>query len=653
MIRPNCINHTLRVLGMLSPILYRMCSTSLRQPNKIFAKVPLPPLPWPKPTSPTCTNSSSVQWKEAKGNKKTLPRVLSHLQQTLRSVHRRKVAWPDEESIPSNLPPSEYLMTLLRPVVGLFNQLHSPGVLKIPMECIRVDFGDTIYGVTFTAEDFKFWRLTAPIILALPDGPFNSEGKVSPQVEYALSKALEYNPSVPSILVTNFKDIAVFLPPSWKRPEPVFERISTTQPTLALRVLSTAYLHDALPAGVYIDVPRPDMEVDENFIRPQGPPQDPRQPLLADDEVFETYHSHADFDIATLVRDRARALQFFRWHEHVQKRYSKLVARPDNTLIAATNKVGQIVPDIYPIYPFESSELPEDTTTHLKKIWRESPLVTAGINEPFQRSKSFMLKIQNVLSEGSERSICTVYRCQITSIDDKPMTSPSLCLKLFDDRFQLLESPDEDEEEPDEVPRWFDPVIIAGLYALNEAFAYDKLGPAQGSVVPWFYGTHQFTLSDGTVLYGILMEYIEGWGLDSDFARELSADRQIKMIQNCRHAARVLDVGDVSQRDWHSGEILLYANPVTKLDHAVLIDFASTTQTWEENELNYIHNYFGILRVLLGREGDVGFDPELVWKYFEDPDDWDPVRAWIPIVPRGNEMRTVKAKDMFPYILSA
>ncbi|KAF8957526.1 hypothetical protein BDZ97DRAFT_1846024, partial [Flammula alnicola] len=448
--------------------------------------------------------------------------------------------------------------------------------------------------------------------------------------------------------------MAVFFPPARNRSEPVFERISTTRPSLALRVVSTAYLYDALPPGGYIQVPPPDMEVDEDLILPVGPPQDPNQPLHPDEQVFATHRRHSDFDFATLVRDRARALQFFRWHEHVRQQYSKLVAHPNDMPTAVTNEVGMILPAVRPIYPFDASEIPTDTATHLKEIRRESPLVTAGIAEPFERSKSFTLKIQNILSEGSERGICTVYRCQIASIDDNPVSSPFLCLKLFDDRFQPLQSPNEDHEELDELlPRWFDPVVIAEMYALNEAFAYDKLRPAQGSVVPWFYGTHQFTLPDGTVLYGLLLEYIEGWGLDSDFAKELSRDRQVTMIQSCRHAARVLDVADVSQRDWHAGQILLYTNPTTKLDHAVLIDFASTTQTWEPDELNYIHNYFGVLRVLLGREGEGGFDPELVWEHYREPDDWDPVIAWFPTRPWSKEGRFVQAREMFPYISSA
>ncbi|TFK37015.1 hypothetical protein BDQ12DRAFT_736436 [Crucibulum laeve] len=308
-----------------------MCSTSLRHPHQIFSGVSVPsPPPWPAPTSPslsqTFTTSSSLQWKESKDqNKKRVARVLSHLQRNLRSVHKRKVAWPAEESISPNLSLSEYLMAILRPIVDLFNQLHSPNVLKTPMEYVQLDFGESILGATFTAEDFKIQCLTAPIVLCLPNSLFDSKGNISSHVEYALSKALEFKPLTPSIIVTNFKDITVFFAPACNPPEPVFERVSSTQSSLALRVISTACLNDALPAGHYINVPRPDMEVGGNLILPEGPPQDPKQPLLADEQVFATHYRHSDFDFVTLVRDRSRALQFFRWHEHVQQQCSNPV----------------------------------------------------------------------------------------------------------------------------------------------------------------------------------------------------------------------------------------------------------------------------------------------------------------------------------------
>jgi hypothetical protein len=264
-----------------------------------------------------------------------------------------------------------------------------------------------------------------------PDNLFDSKGTVTPRAEYAVSKALEYKPSARCIIVTNFEDIAVFHPQARNRPEPGFERISTTRPPLALRVISTAYLHSALGLWDYINTPDPHMEVDETLILLEGPPQDPNQSLLPDERIFATYHRHSDFDIETLVRDCARALQFFRWQEEVQRRYSKVVAHPNDTLTALTNEVGQIIPDFHPLYPYDASEIPSDTADHLPSIQRESPLVTADLGESLKRSKTFALKIQSILAEGSPRGICTVYRCQITSIDKTPVSSPSLSVSNY------------------------------------------------------------------------------------------------------------------------------------------------------------------------------------------------------------------------------
>ncbi|KAF9441842.1 hypothetical protein P691DRAFT_739419 [Macrolepiota fuliginosa MF-IS2] len=521
------------------------------------------------------------------------------------------------------------------------------------MELVRVELGEAICGFTFGAEELGIRNKTAPMVIYLPGDLFDSEGKVTPQVEHTLHRAIECTPSLPSIIVTNFKVIGVFSPPKPDRAEAVFERVATTQFSLTLRVVSFAYLNKALPSGVFINIPRPDLDTDGDFILPEGPPQDPSQPLLADEQVLATCHHNSDFDLVTLVRDRARALQFFRWHNLVQQQCLKLVAHPDDTLAAVTNKAGHFLSNIRPIYPPDTSELPTDTTMHLGAIQRESPLVVTGIDKSLQESKRFTLKIQGVVAEGSEHGLCTVYRCLITSIDGEPVPSPSLCLKLFDDRFLPLLSPGGDDGDNDEhVYWWFDQFFTAEQHARNEDSAYEKLCSIQGSIIPWFYGTHQFILPDGVVLYGLLMEYIEGYSLDSGFVRGLSPDRQIKIIQSCRHACRILHIANVSQRDWHHGQVLFFTDSGAGPNHAVLIDFASTTQTWELEEPNFINNYLGLICVLLGREGDVGINSELVWEHFGEPDDWDAVWAIVPVVPNGEERKLVKAADMFPYISS-
>ena len=125
---------------------------------------------------------------------------------------------------------------------------------------------------------------------------------------------------------------------------------------------------------------------------------------------------------------------------------------------------------------------------HLQSIQRDSPLEIAGLADTLQRSKSFQVDILDVVYPGTAvRGISTVYTCHITAIDGVPLRKcPTLCLKLFDDRFQPLD-PDLDEA----IPRWFDFVRCAERLAVNEAAAYDKLRAVQGTVIPWFYGNHQ------------------------------------------------------------------------------------------------------------------------------------------------------------------
>ena len=203
--------------------------------------------------------------------------------------------------------------------------------------------------------------------------------------------------------------------------------------------------------------------------------------------MFATHHRHSDFDFITLVHDRARALQFFRWKDYAQEHTPKVIAHSNDYFCAVTNEIGiRVPPDTHPIYPYDASELPSETLEHLSTIQRASPLADSGIDTAFEQSRAFTLAIDSVVSEGTKRGICTVYRCHIASIDNNPVSSrTSLCLKLFDDRLQFLHIPSENDT------RWFTQVVFSQMYALNEVFAYEKLCPVQGSVVPWFYGMHQ------------------------------------------------------------------------------------------------------------------------------------------------------------------
>ncbi|KAL4249360.1 hypothetical protein ABKN59_006897 [Abortiporus biennis] len=634
-------------------------STSLRRPHEIFTiSPPSPPQRWTTTLSQLPTgrlNAVSVtEYKKVEGLQKTLHTVLHRFQGSLRNASRRMIRWPDEVSLPPDTTPSQYLKLLLEPIADLFNQLHTASTLQTPVEYIEVNLGNSMSGITFTAYDFRMTRVTSntPLVLYIPYELFDSD-RLSLAVQHALSKSFEYNPRLPCVIVTNFKETTVCFPPV-NGTTGLYEKIITNHPIKALQVVTGAYLYRFLPleGTNYIKCPDRDLGYNTRFIHPEGPRQDPNRPLDPDEKIFATHHRFSDFDRATLVRDNVRAAQFLRWYHHVAQKYTKLVAHPGDILHAKTNETGAVVLEhhLRPVYPFRVSQLPPETAEYVNSIRRESPLSIAELSESLKNSRSFAVKIEDVLSEGSAvRGICTVYRCKIIGIDGIPISSsPLLCLKLFDDRFQKLEQQDEEEPDADAPHLFLSRSVIAEEHALKEARAYDTLRPVQGSLVPWFYGLHQFTLPDGLVLCGVLMEYINGRDLHSGVAQNLDTERQITLVKSCRHAARVLDIADINQLDWHNGQVLLYTNPETNIDQYILIDFAFTEQTWSPLILNWVDNYFGMLGAL--QDVKTGLDLKLIWRHYGDPDEWDPLIALIPVSRDSEEMKKVQAQDLFTYI---
>ncbi|KAI0091006.1 hypothetical protein BDY19DRAFT_904509 [Irpex rosettiformis] len=651
--------------------------TILKSPNDVFSIPPPAPCPWTSSTPPP-PRTPALWWKKCSPENSRLKSTLSGLANTLRCVHKRKVSWPADESFLSTLPTTEYLQHLLQPITNLYNELHAPGAFPNPVECVRVNLGNGMNGVTFVARGAKLWE-GIPIVLSFPEALFDTQGNPSLRTISAVSKALEYDPTLKTIIVTDFKDIAVFQTPSYIEPERIFTRISTSEPALALRVLTMAYMNDLLLGGYFINSPGVDLEDEDKELGAHGPPINPDDPLMPDEQVFATHRRYSDFDEPTLLNDSARATQFFRWVKHVRQHCPKVVVHPGDEVGATARGVPFAKTMAQPTFPFDRSQLPTETAEHLHTIQRQSPLAINGIEDALASSNSFSIKIEGIVSEGSNKSISTVYRCRIVSIDGKRVSdSPDLCLKLFDDRFQPKECPNEDDEASGEdierynrMVRYYMPwrkpedtkvvddyerrdyfisAAHADQLAMTEAAAYDKLRSVQGSFIPWFYGVYTFTLPDGMRLYGLLMEYIEGTKLHSGADiqdPEISADRQIALIKSCRHGARVLDIADIAQHDWHRGQVLLYTNPTSKIDHAMFIDFASTSQTYSVDNMVLTRNYINLFMVLSGRCGSVWLDEELVWDNYGEPDDSDPVVAFLR---RGKEPITIEARGKFTFI---
>ena len=79
-------------------------------------------------------------------------------------------------------------------------------------------------------------------------------------------------PSVPFIIATDLQDIVVFTPAqTGDSGAGTYERVKTTEFSLALRVVTAAYLDQELPAGVFLNCPDVDKESIQIWFFPKAP----------------------------------------------------------------------------------------------------------------------------------------------------------------------------------------------------------------------------------------------------------------------------------------------------------------------------------------------------------------------------------------------
>ena len=95
-------------------------------------------------------------------------------------------------------------------------------------------------------------------------------------------------------------------------------------------------------------------------------------------------------------------------------------------------------------------------------------------------------------------------------------------------------------------PLWWGDWITSEDSVRQEYGAYTRLSFMHGSLLPWYYGVHevsargkwstlltysQFTIPDGRILYGILMEFVDAPTLDKLGAVALSDEEQIQFVR--------------------------------------------------------------------------------------------------------------------------
>ncbi|KAK7688650.1 hypothetical protein QCA50_008188 [Cerrena zonata] len=377
------------------------------------------------------------------------------------------------------------------------------------------------------------------------------------------------------------------------------------------RILLACFLLFPLLAMRYIFWTWNNDDVDEmEGIGPLLPPTS--IPFLPDSVIFTRYCRHSDFDYPLLYRSKSHWDQFRPWKEHMLTVVKPHSARAGDVLLGMTNRFAQMNPLLQPYYP---AVLPlKSTMETFEKNQRPDPLCQSSLR--LSRSSSFTIRILREPTESPDPEKSRpgrTYVCQLLSTDNGlfPNGAPLLCLKLFDDRFLQLESYSQQWCTAEDLVRW-------------EIAVYTKLDFMQGSLIPYFYGAHLFTMPSDPPLYGILMEYIDMPTVSSEQIKALLEDEQLQLIQSARDGIRVFQYADISQHDWHRGQILMYhtTNGRNKPSvYCVFVDFASCRQSTAAREHDTRDDLIESAYSLIGP--DDALSPELVAQIYGHRELWD------------------------------
>lgn len=74
-------------------------------------------------------------------------------------------------------------------------------------------------------------------------------------------------------------------------------------------------------------------------------------------------------------------------------------------------------------------------------------------------------------------------------------------------------------------------------------------------------------------------------------------------IQSMRHGVRILQYVDISQHDWHGGQILIRRSTMVPAVHCIFIDFAACSQNLTGGEDHAENDFIGGLGSLAGPVG--------------------------------------------------
>jgi hypothetical protein len=99
----------------------------------------------------------------------------------------------------------------------------------------------------------------------------------------------------------------------------------------------------------------------------------------------------------------------------------------------------------------------------------------------------------------------------------------------------------------------------------------------------------------------------------------------------------VLQHGDVSQHDWHPGQVLCTVNPQTQHASAILIDFALSSTTTDAAVKHWVDDLARCLAVLADTR--TGIQLEIITEIFNRREPWDVDGTRVMVFPGGHIVR--------------
>ncbi|KIY68620.1 hypothetical protein CYLTODRAFT_374134 [Cylindrobasidium torrendii FP15055 ss-10] len=559
---------------------------------------------------------------ELSEDQRTLRSVVRRLSKELRKRRLTKVPHFSVDALPLDWR-SYCTRVLVHPALQLLSCLR--GVSQPLLDCIAEESHQDFLTIAITTEDATTTQM--PNILFFNAKLFqryfeNANGILSARTTVAdCVRSKVHLGKV--VLCTDLESVIVFRSTADSSNSGIsFEYFTLPHSLASLRIIIAGYIRDGLPEK-YIALPR---RYYGRGMMPAGCVVRPDSPLQPDERVFETHRHHSDFDFYSLTKLQSHALQFFRWKMHALSTPPAPLL-PSTRILGRTNAFQQRHATLRPFYEVE--DLSTETVEHISKTLRKDPLYGSGI----QTSTAFELEIVSDLTPlvppAADRE-AFIYRCRLVSVDGAAWEGAGdVCLKVFDDRQLFMEYPEEYLLKNGVSPVCWHNWTTNEDSVRQEHGIYTRLAFMHGSLLPWYYGAHEFVLPDGRVLYGILMEYIDGPSLEGLDASHLSDEEQIQLIKSIRQAIAALQNADVSQADWHSEQMLCIRSPDAGL-HCVLIDFVRCSTTVDPD---FFHGRDDVCNcgMMLADEHPgyvTGLRKHLIDTHFRWREDWDTRKSW-------------------------